>query len=130
MKTPIGRTVAMSRLASDATVVDDLTAGRRLGEVQGDLTPFLIDYDGEPYIVFAGEIIGGDKARLVFIDLPRDQLMCPVLRGAEAARTPHDGVWMSFPEPFEPGIESPPLTADRLDPMFGPGWVRYAPLND
>jgi hypothetical protein len=147
MTTPIGRTVAMSRDASDQTVVDDLTAERQLGSVHGDLTPLLLDRDGETYIIFAGEIMGDDRPRFVSVQLPHVELMCPVLRGAEHLRTPHDGVWMTFPEPFEPGmtitavwqdedrnelfrIDSPPLTADRLDPLFGPEWTPYAPLDE
>jgi hypothetical protein len=54
---------------------------------------------------------------------------------------------MSFPAPFEPGmtitavwqaedrselfrVASPPLTPDRLDPLFGPEWTAYAPLEE
>ena len=69
--------------------------------------------------------------------------MCPVLRGAEAALDPSHGVWVSFPELFEPGMrvtlvmqdearrelwraQSEPLFADSLPPIFGPGWTPYA----
>ena len=27
-------------------------------------------------------------------------------------------------------VESPPLTPDRLDPLFGPEWTAYAPLDE
>ena len=94
----------MSRDASDQTVVDDLTAGRRLGSVHGDLTPLLLDRDGETYVIFAGEIMGDDRPRFVFIQLPHDRADVPGTAGSEALRTQHDGVWMSFPEPFEPGM--------------------------
>ena len=60
-----------------------------------------------------------------------------------------NGVWMSFPEPFAPGMQvtaiwqagdwenrrelfrltSPPLYADKLRPLFGRGWVGYGPTE-
>jgi hypothetical protein len=130
-------TLTVSHLPNGALVVDD--AIERLGEIQGDLTPLLLDIDGDTQIVFAGEVSGGSRTRTVLIALPREQQTCKVAQGVE------HGVWMTFPVPLEPGMTvtaiwrdeagdeiwraaSSPLTADRLDPIFGPEWTSYAPL--
>lgn len=122
---------------NDALVVED--AGERLGEVQGDVTPFVVSIDGSPHIIAAGAVGGGDRAARVLVEFPHDTQTCPI------AKSEHIGVWMTFPEPFQEGmaisavwhddagrelwrIESQPLTANRLEPIFGPRWTGYAPL--
>jgi hypothetical protein len=130
-------TLTVSHLPSGVVVVDD--AGERLGEIQGDLSPLLLDIDGDVHIVFAGQAGGGSRTHTVVVELPGEQQTCKVTQGVE------HGVWMTFPVPFEPGMTvtaiwrdeageelwrraSSPLTARLLDPVFGPEWTSYAPL--
>jgi hypothetical protein len=137
LKTAENRTLTISHLPSGALVVDDATA--RVGVIQGDLTPLVLDVGGKTEIVFAGEVSGGSKAASVCIETLGDQQTCTVAQGVE------HGVWMTRPVSFEPGMtvtaswrdqggnelwraQSSPLTADRLDPIFGPEWTSYAPL--
>ena len=126
-----GRTFAISELPTGLRVVDDLDEGRRLGEAMADLTPFEVDIGGAPHIVFAGP---AERAGHRFTVI--DGHPYPV----------KNGVWMSFPEPFAPGMRvtavwqdererelfrltSPPLHPGSLKPMFGPSWTPYAPYE-
>ena len=117
-----------------AAFLEDADRGDRLGEVVGDFTPFLLTLDGAPHVVIAGR--GLNQAQHVDVLFPHVDRACRI----------GNGVWMTFPEPFEEGarvtavwrneagdvlqrVESPPLRADALGPVFGPGWVGYAPLD-
>ena len=136
LTTPTGRTLTIAAV-DDALVVDD--TGECLGELQGDVTPFVVAIDGSPHVIAAGAVGGGDRAARVVVEFPHDTQTCPI------AKSQHCGVWMTFPEPFQEGmtiaavwhddaghelwrIVSQPLTADRLGPIFGPTWTGYAPL--
>jgi len=131
-----GRVLTISAEA-EAFVVDD--TGRRLGEISGDFTPFLVSLDGAERLVLAGVLGGGDRTARVTVTFAHDTQTVLV------ARRPHAGVWMTFPTRFEPGsvvtvsgqdesgeqrwlVNSPPLSADRLEPVFGPAWTDYASL--
>jgi hypothetical protein len=109
--------------------------GEKLGEQGGDFTPFVIDLDGEPHVLVAGMPLD-DKTQYVYVN---DH---PVRVNTE--RRPW--MWMAPPQPFSPGmtvtvvgtavpdgeelwrLESPPLTEGENRPVFGPGWIGYAPL--
>jgi hypothetical protein len=137
LKTAENRTLTISHLPSGALVVDDST--ERVGEIQGDLTPLVVDVGGKTQIVFAGEVSGGSKAASVCIETLGERQTCRVAKGVE------HGVWMTVPVSFEPGMtvtaswrdqggnelwraQSSPLTANWLDPIFGPEWTSYSPL--
>ena len=128
---PSGRSFAISELPTGIRVVEDLDGAGRLGEAVADLTPFEVTIHDAPFIVFAG---------------PEER---PEHRFTVIDGRPHpvkNGVWMSFPEPFVPGMQvtavwqdaherelfrrtSPPLHPGSLTPLFGPGWTGYAPLD-
>jgi hypothetical protein len=108
----------------------------KLGEQGGDFTPFVVDLDGEPHVLVAGESLDR-RTRYVYVN----ERPTPV--NPEAVGRP----WMAPPLRFSSGmtviavgketlegdelwrIESPPVT-DRPEPVFGPGWTRYSPLTD
>jgi hypothetical protein len=113
--------------------VDDLTderAPRRLGQVRGDMTPFVVAVGGRRLLVLAGTHGPSPEAEHVTVDeLPGGRQRCPV----------RNGVWMTFPEPFTDGMtvtvtwrdaaggalwsaEAGPLDERAL----GPGWVGFA----
>jgi len=120
--------------------LDDEYAVRRdaekLGEQRGDFTPFPLDLDGDPHVVVAGEsLVEGTNVVYVNEQPVRVNPVSPT------------GAWMAPPLPFSLGmtitvvgkatpdgdelwrLESPPLTEDRPEPVFGPGWTRYSPLS-
>jgi hypothetical protein len=120
------RTLTVARRLDGGLVVHE--GDRELAEIRGDVTPFL--FDGS--IALAGAV-DGPEAHSVMIAGPDVLDYCRIC----------DRVWMSFPRPFTPGmqitatwraedgrelfrIESPPLHADQLVPMFGPTWTGYA----
>jgi hypothetical protein len=134
LATPEGGTLTWPA-AGDEYVVD--FDGERLGEIRGDFTPFLITIDDTRRLVVAGALGGGDMATRVSVGFPHDT------QTVKVAKRPHGGVWMTFPEPFRDGmtvtavgldehdsplweVPSPPLTADRLDAVFGRDWIGYA----
>ena len=123
-------------------MLDDLDEGRELGDVAATLTPFVIDIEGEPFVVFAGPAEGLAHTWTV-IEGP------DAAEGNGRSYPVKNGVWMSFPEPFTPGMQvtaiwqeggwderrelfrltSPPLHADTLRPLFGPNWTQYGPTE-
>jgi len=68
VKSADGRTLAVREMLDHGLVLDNLTAARRLGELRGDLTPFLIEDDGRRQVVIAGD--GGAAAQFVFSSSP------------------------------------------------------------
>ena len=138
-----GRSLALRPLAPQAFVLDDLDEGKALGEVVATLTPFVIDIDGAAFVVLAGPAEGQAHTWTV-IEFP------DTAAGSGHFYPVKNGVWMSFPEPFTPGMQitaiwqegdfehrrelfrltSPPLHAHKLAPMFGPGWTGYGPRSD
>jgi hypothetical protein len=134
---PSGRTVAVSHLPAEGRfVADDISDGRRLGDLNGDLMPFLIAIDDAPHIVFAGVVLGPGADQV--------DIVSPGIAGIHQTCHVRNQVWMTFPEPFTPGVaitatwrkdekvlfEIGPerITPDALEPLFGPDWTRYAPL--
>ena len=130
-----GRQFGIRRQDDDASgglVVDDLDAGTELGHADATCQPILVDVGGQQQVLFAGTP-----------DVPEQSFTA-----VDGHRYPvRYGVWMSFPEPFIPGmvvtiagldadanelfsVRSRPLGAGRLDPLFGPGWTGYAPLGE
>lgn len=120
-------------------VVMDVDAGTELGEAGATWQPIMVDIDGEQHVLFAGT---ADFAEQKFTAI--DGHLYRVCREDAPRRV---GVWMSFPELFTPGrvvavtglaadqrelfrLTSPPLDADRLRPVFGPAWTRFAPLDE
>jgi hypothetical protein len=116
--------LAITRLPGGGHALD--ASGEPLGELAGDLMPFLLG----DQIVFAGAVDDGTETVLV------GNQVCKVAAG----------VWMTFPMPFTAGMtvtavwrdgtgnalwqaQTPPLTPDRLEPVHGPGWTSYAPLD-
>jgi hypothetical protein len=110
-------------------VVEDVDAGTEIGDPGATCQPILVDITGEQHVLFAGT---SDLSEQRFTAVSGHRY--PV----------RDGHWMSFPEPFEPGmvvtitglgsdgnelftLQSPPLESDRLPPLFGSGWTSYAP---
>jgi hypothetical protein len=109
--------------------------GEVLGEQGGDFTAFVIDLDGEPHVLVAGTPFDRDTRYVCVNEHP-----VPVHTGAAPS------VWMAPPLPCKPGgtvtvvgrteldgdelwrLESPPLIEGANPPVFGPGWVGYAPL--
>jgi hypothetical protein len=134
-----GRTLGLRSLGAQRYLLDDLEEGKTLGEASADLTPFVITIAGAPFVVFAGPQERPEHAFTV-IETPTD---------APGHGTPSpvgNGVWMSFPTPFTPGmwitaiwqdkcerelfrLTSPPLYRDSLAPLFGPSWTGYVPLD-
>jgi hypothetical protein len=109
-------------------VVDDLDAGVELGDAGATCRPFLVDGAGEQHVLFAGT---ADFSAQKFTAV--NGHWYPI----------RDGVWMSFPEPFRPGMVveiagldgdgnelfrllPPPLDPQRLEPLMGPGWKTFA----
>jgi hypothetical protein len=136
---PAGRTFAVSELPdSGRFVADDLAEGRRLGDLNGDLMPFVVTIDDAPFIVFAGTVLSPGGA-------DRVELTSPGLTGIHQTCRVRNRAWMSFPEPFTEEMvitaawraddhvlferQSEPLRSDALEPVFGPGWTPYAPLE-
>lgn len=125
---PVGVEFAETR----GPVVEDVETGVRIGEAGATCQPLLVDIGGEQHVLLAGTP-----------DLPEQRFTA-----IDGTPYPvHEGVWMSFPEPFQPGwaptisgldadgrelfrIQSPPLDAARLTPLFGPGWTTFAPLSE
>lgn len=135
-----GRRLALRSLGAQRFVLDDLDEGKTLGEANATLTPFVIDIAGAPFVVFAGPQEERDHAVTV-IEMPTDAA------GHGSPYPINNGVWMSFPKPFTPGMQitarwedrggrelfrltSPPLHVDRLRPLFGPSWTGYGPQVD
>jgi hypothetical protein len=139
---PADHQIAVCELPdSGELVVDDLTEGTRIGDLNGDAQPLVLTIDGERYVIVGGWSPGGAPWDRVEIRSPGPTprlaftQMCPV----------RNDVWLSFPEPFRAGMEvtvafcdgdtvlfereSGPLGADALEPMFGPGWTGYAPME-
>lgn len=130
-----GRRFAVARERGKTYVVDDLDENRRLGEIVGDLMPFVVDI-GTPHLVFAGPQTRGHQEVVIESHDGREP------RPPQTCRV-RNGVWLSFPEPFTPGMriaatwygddgrelfrrESAPLDQDALGPLFGPDWTTYA----
>jgi hypothetical protein len=116
-------------------VVDDPAGAGRLGDLNGDLMPFVVAIDDAPFIVCAGAVLGPGASRV--------ELTSSGFSGVHQTCWVRNQVWMSFPEPFVEGMgitatwyddermlfqcQSGPLHADRLEPIFGPDWTSYAP---
>src|SRR6478672_6912095 len=129
---PGGRSFSLGRLASGELVVDDLAALERLGPVQGDMALFYAELDGEPHVlVGAADEVG---AHLVRLEGEHGVMHCRV----------GNGVWLSQPTPFRPGVRltavwqdadgrelrrvlSHPLQRHDLQPHPDAGWTAYAP---
>ena len=131
---PAGRSYAVSELPdSGRFVAEDLAEGRRLGDLNGDLMPFLVTIDDAPFILFAGTVLGpgADRVDIESLGFSGTHQTCHV----------HNRAWMSFPEPFTEGMtitatwhrgsrvlftcESEPLRKEALRPIFGPDWTSY-----
>jgi hypothetical protein len=110
--------------------------GEKLGEQGGDFTPFVIELDGAPHVLVAGEGLD-PQAQYVYVnDHP-----------VRVNTTVRPSMWLAPPMPFSPGmtvtvagkadlegedlwrLESGPLTEGANEPVLGPGWTRYAPLS-
>jgi hypothetical protein len=117
-------------------VAEDLADGRRLGDLDGDLMPLFVIVDGTPFVVLAGAAIGTGVDSV--------EIASTGLDGMSQACRVKNGVWMSFPHPFTEGMtimatwrdgecvlfeRSATLRSDALEPIFGPGWTSYAPLD-
>jgi hypothetical protein len=128
-----GRRLAVGRLPW-GYAVEDLDERRRLGELRGDLTPFIVTVENAPHIVLAGErdAPATDHVVIGYPDDGHDSEVCLV----------KNDVWMSTPRPFTPGMsitaswrdkndrelwhqQSPPLHPDTLGSMLGPTWHQY-----
>jgi hypothetical protein len=137
---PADHQIAVCELSeSGGLVVDDLTEGARIGDLNGDAQPLVLTIDGERYVIVGGWSPGGAPWDRVEIRSPGPS---PRLAFAQTCPVRND-VWLSFPEPFRDGMEltvtfcdgetvlfereSGPLEADALEPMFGPGWTGCAP---
>jgi hypothetical protein len=127
---PAGRSFAVSRADAGRLVAEELPERCYLGDLNGDLMPFVVTIDGAPHVLFAGATIGM-AADGVSISSPGGDQLC---------RSKND-VWMSVPEPFTEGMvinarwldgervlfeRSATLHAAALEPVFGPGWTFYA----
>src|SRR5688500_2964234 len=98
---PAGRTFAISELPdSGRFVADDLAESQPLGDLNGDLTPFVVTIQDAPFIVFAGTVLSPGADRV--------EITSPGLTGIHQICRVHNRVWMSFPEPF---IEEMVITA-------------------
>jgi hypothetical protein len=129
-----GRVLAVSQI-NDGFVLDDLTEDRRLGDLNGDLMPFVLAIEERPFIVVAGVVLG--------LGADRVEVKSAGFTGIGQTCRVRNQVWLSFPEPFTEGMVitatwrkgdrvlfecvSEPLRADALHPIFGPGWTSYAP---
>jgi hypothetical protein len=133
---PAGRSFGVSEVPTPGRyVADDLTTGRRLGDLDGDLMPFVVE--DPPLIVFAGVSLGPGADCV--------EIVSPGFSGIHQTCRVRNGVWMSFPEPFTEGMvitatwhqggrvlferRSAPLRSDALEPILGPGWTPYSPLH-
>src|SRR3954453_1452436 len=140
---PADHQIAVCELPeSGELVVDDLTEATRIGDLNGDAQPLVLTIDGERYVIVGGSSPGGDPWDRVEVRSPGPS---PRLAFTQMCRVRND-VWLSFPEPFREGMEvtvafcqgdtvlfereSGPLEADALEPMFGPGWTGYAPMEE
>jgi hypothetical protein len=127
---PGGRSFAVSRGDAGRLVAEELPARRYLGDLNGDLMPFVVGVDDAPHVLFAGATIGM-AADAVAISWPGDDVFCRV----------KNEVWMSAPKPFTEGMvitatwldgekvlfeRSATLAGAALEPVFGPGWTFYA----
>ena len=127
---PAGRSFAVSKADAGRLVAEELPARRYLGDLNGDLMPFVVAIGGAPHVLLAGATIGMAADR-VAISSPGGEQLC--LSTAD--------VWMSVPEPFTDGMvidatwlhgdrvlfeRSATLHAAALEPVFGPGWTFYA----
>jgi hypothetical protein len=141
-----GRRLAARSLGAQRVMLDDLDEGKELGEANATLTPFVIDIDGAPFVVFAGPQEQPEHT-FTLIAMPDH---APGPGGYGRPYPVKSGLWMSFPEPFTPGMQvtaiwqagqwdnrrelfrltSPPLYRDKLEPMFGPGWTQYGPREE
>jgi hypothetical protein len=123
--TPVGGDASHTR----GFVVDDVDAGTVIGEAGATCQPIVVEIAGERHVLFAGTADYSDQ-KFTTVNGHR----YPV----------RDGVWMSFPEPFSPGMVveiagldgdgkelfhllSAPLEPGRLTALFGPSWTTYAP---
>lgn len=140
---PADHQIAVSELPeSGRLVVDDLTEATRIGDLNGDAQPLLLTIEGERYVIVGGWAPGGAPWDRVEIRSPGPS---PRLAFTQTCLVRND-VWLSFPEPLREGMDvtvtfcdgdtvlferkSGPLeAADALEPMFGPGWTGYAPLE-
>src|SRR3954454_5245924 len=138
---PADHQIAVCELPeSGDLVVHDLTEAARIGDLDGDAQPLVLTIDGERYGVVCG------WARAEPWDRVEVRSLAPSPRLAFTQTCPaRNDVWLSFPEPFREGMEvtiafcdgdtvlfereSGPLEADALEPMFGPGWTGYAPME-
>jgi hypothetical protein len=119
-------------------MVDDVETGKQIGDAGVTCQPMLVEIAGEQHVLFAGT---ADFTEQKFTAVNGDRY--PVFMNGDQYRV-REGGWMSFPEPFRPGmvviitgldgdggelfrLVSPPLDFDRLPGMFGPGWTTYAP---
>ena len=135
---PAGRSFAVRALGeSGRLVAEDLAGGRRLGELHGDLMPFVVTIDGAPFVLFAGAAPGTTVDRV--------EIASPGFDGIHQVCRLKNGVWLSSPAPFSEGMtitatwregervlfeRRATLRSEALEPVFGPGWTSYAPLED
>ena len=126
---------AIGRLETGRLVLDDTERGERLGLVISDLSEFLVELDGGEHIIFAGVLEPGDG--------PVHTVHLAVLEGGDIGFSRvGNGVWMTFPHPYEPGMRvtvtyrdadgnvvnkhtTSPLERRRLPPKGDPGWVAF-----
>jgi hypothetical protein len=104
---PAGRTLVISELPdSGRFVIDDPAGAGRLGDLNGDLMPFVLGIDDAPFIVFAGAVPGPGANRV--------EITSPGFSGIHQTCWVRNQVWMSVPEPFVAGmgITVPPSPAD------------------
>jgi hypothetical protein len=126
---PSGREFA---ILDEPLALEDLTEGRRLGNILGDVHPFLIKMQGADHLIIAG-----------LADTRHHHVNVEFTHASEFCRVCHR-VWATFPQPFTPGtavtatwhdeagvelrrVTSPPLFPDALKPVLGPWWKGYAP---
>src|SRR4051795_5743509 len=128
---PADHQIAVSELAeSGELVVDDLTEGVRIGDLNGDVQPLLLTIEGKQYIVFGGEDSGAwgcshdfNLDQAMYAEWTEglrkrhgDNWLPPHVEVTSPGPTPAEaftqtafikrGVWLTFPEPFRDGMEA------------------------
>lgn len=132
--TAADRRFAIRRIPDGTLVFDDVDRQEGLGPVIGDLAAFYVELTGEPYVIFAAAI-GDNEGPVHRVDLK--------LTDGDQHRRMCNGVWMSHPVPFEPGMRvnatwrdegdralrqrrTPPLQRRDLQPHPDADWTGYA----